>query len=155
MRVCEQCSVEFTLNPRLGENWATKTGRGKYCSKQCKNDSQKGKHLSPETEFKKGRFQSKNPTGRRPPNYINGIWTYRKYKADFCQDCSSENNLMVHHIDHDRTNNNVENLKTVCAKCHKSYHKHEAWNKGKKIQPLSEDHKAKISATLRSRYAQN
>jgi predicted HNH restriction endonuclease len=62
---------------------------------------------------------------------------------------------MVHHIDHDRTNNNIENLKTVCAKCHKLYHKHEAWNKSMKMEPLSPKHKKKISIALRSYHAKN
>lgn len=153
--ICQQCNSEFAVSPKLGEKWAAKTGRGKYCSRECKALSQKGKHFSPDTEFKKGQVNVKRRSGFRPHNYINGMWGYRKYRANSCQDCGSENYLMVHHIDHDRTNNNIENLKTVCAKCHKLYHKHEAWNKGMKMEPLSPEHKKKISIALRSYHAKN
>jgi hypothetical protein len=37
------------------------------------------------------------------------------YKCQICQDSV---NLQIHHIDYDKTHNNVKNLITLCAKCH-------------------------------------
>ena len=56
----------------------------------------------------------------------NRIWCL--IRDDFkCKSCSSEENLTVHHIDGkgfalspENRNNNIENLTTLCNKCHNS-----------------------------------
>lgn len=114
-RVCLQCKSEFQLNPRLGINWAEKVGKGKYCSTKCAGLSRRGKHSSPATQFKKTITKSDQ---RSHPRYSDGIWSYRKWKKDSCTDCGSTDNLFVHHLDENRHNNELDNLRTVCAKCH-------------------------------------
>ena len=48
---------------------------------------------------------------------------YRKHKKDHCELCgfvaTVAAQLDVDHIDGDRTNNNIDNLQTLCANCHR------------------------------------
>lgn len=37
-----------------------------------------------------------------------------------CQECGSSENLVVHHKDKNRANNNIENLEVLCRSCHQS-----------------------------------
>lgn len=113
-KVCLICKNTFYLNPRLGLNWAKKTNRGRFCSRGCYYIYRKGMRVAPETEFKKG---------QKPVNFKTGIWGYRKFLKEECFNCQSTKNLIVHHLDQNRNNNNPENLRTVCAKCHTNiYH---------------------------------
>lgn len=48
--------------------------------------------------------------------------TYHKTVADKCDICGISNNLLVHHIDNDRTNNQKTNLTTLCTSCHGQLH---------------------------------
>ena len=50
------------------------------------------------------------------------ITTYRKCHHK-CEDCGQTHDLLVHHIDHDRTNNEFDNFKVVCTSCHAIIHK--------------------------------
>lgn len=47
---------------------------------------------------------------------------YRKISREnnnqWCENCSSCKNLTVHHIDHDKSNCNINNLKVLCRDCH-------------------------------------
>jgi 5-methylcytosine-specific restriction endonuclease McrA len=51
-----------------------------------------------------------------------GNKSYRHYKKSYCQNCGLIPTLscvlQVDHIDSDRTNNNPDNLQTLCANCH-------------------------------------
>ena len=47
---------------------------------------------------------------------------YQKYRKDACEICGNNSQLHVHHIDSDRTNNNPNNLITLCNKCHLRVH---------------------------------
>lgn len=42
--------------------------------------------------------------------------------APSCELCGSTQNLQVHHKDEDPRNNDLRNLKTLCASCHKRTH---------------------------------
>ena len=67
-------------------------------------------------------------------NKIDKNWIHRKLVADrlnFCECCnkSEEQNinetgkrLSVHHIDCNKNNNFIDNLKVVCDSCHKKIH---------------------------------
>ncbi len=68
-------------------------------------------------------------SGKDNPNYIDGKTSYRKLAISklgaFCGECgynSNEKVLEVHHIDKDRSNNNISNLIVLCANCHKLKH---------------------------------
>ena len=51
---------------------------------------------------------------------------YMRYRKRYCELCGfipwTMAQLEVHHIDEDRTNNNRENLVTLCANCHRYVH---------------------------------
>jgi hypothetical protein len=53
-RICELCGEFFFLNQRTGIIWAKKSGRGRFCSDKCSRIYSRGKHRSPNTEFKPG-----------------------------------------------------------------------------------------------------
>jgi 5-methylcytosine-specific restriction endonuclease McrA len=42
----------------------------------------------------------------------------RKFRAKQCKICGSKKNLEIDHIDSDRSNNTVDNLQTLCRRCH-------------------------------------
>jgi len=48
-----------------------------------------------------------------------------KYKSlhNQCEQCGLYYNLLVHHIDEDRSNNSVANLMVLCTSCHAIVHK--------------------------------
>ena len=43
-------------------------------------------------------------------------------KEERCVICSSEDEVQVHHVDGDRSNDNIENLVPVCSGCHSKIH---------------------------------
>ena len=66
--------------------------------------------------------------GKKNPNYKNGIGGYRKKAFDNyppqCNRCGFDNKkiLIVHHIDLNRKNNDLDNLEIVCLNCHALIH---------------------------------
>lgn len=61
-------------------------------------------------------------SSKYPYNYIDG--GYRgKIPTDKCITCGeTKKRIMIHHIDGNRKNNDVENLEARCDKCHSSAH---------------------------------
>lgn len=119
-RKCQYCKSVFYLNPRLGVKWAEKSGKGKFCSTKCAGLSRRGTRNSPDTEFRETKTLQDWTSHKR---FVDGIWSYSRWKKSECEDCGSTRYLLVHHLDHDRHNNNLTNLRTVCAKCHcNTYH---------------------------------
>ena len=53
-KVCQQCQKVWYFSLRNGLRYSEKTGRGKYCSRECYHESRKGQRVSPATEFKPG-----------------------------------------------------------------------------------------------------
>ena len=64
---------------------------------------------------KKGNYDQ---AGKKNNNYKNGISTYTQHKKGACEQCGSKKNLMVHHKDGNRKNNEPSNLQTLCWSCH-------------------------------------
>jgi len=48
-----------------------------------------------------------------------------------CAECQATEALVIHHKDHDHTNNVLENLQVLCSPCHSSHHKREYWRRKK------------------------
>lgn len=70
------------------------------------------------------------------PQYKNGLSQFARLRKEvkkrrYCERCSkdlqdaSNFHWCVHHIDHDRTNNVIENLELLCKRCHQL--EHECW----------------------------
>ncbi len=51
-----------------------------------------------------------------------------KFRGTECETCATRDNLGVHHVDSDPSNNIMSNLMTLCGPCHTSLH----WANGKK-----------------------
>jgi len=53
-------------------------------------------------------------------------YTYRQHKGDVCEQCGfvpeNTRQLDVHHIDYNHKNNIPDNLRTLCANCHRLEH---------------------------------
>jgi hypothetical protein len=95
------------------------------CSKFCNtcaevNRKQTMRNRHQRTYVKKGYSQFRENNN----NWKGGIGVYRQIKkAEQCEECGSRENLLIHHIDEDRYNNTLENLKCLCKRCHQVNHK--------------------------------
>jgi hypothetical protein len=104
------------------------SNRQKYCP-DCKKEIQKqwDKDKYKRRYVKKGY----NQKGKNNNNWTGGTAPYYKriaYEAygKVCNRCGSENEIVVHHKDRNRKNNDITNLEVLCKKCHQ--HEHECWN---------------------------
>lgn len=99
-KICPICNNSFTVIP--SEDKVT-------CSVGCSN-----------TYFR---------SGKNNGNWVNGDGSYRiralKHYEHKCASCneSDEDVLVVHHIDSNRKNNELNNLIVLCANCHIKLHK--------------------------------
>ncbi|MBA7490697.1 hypothetical protein ES702_01238 [subsurface metagenome] len=69
--------------------------------------------------------------GKGNPNYKNGIRTGKRMMLEIhriCEICNSDKNLEVHHIDGNRNNNILDNLKVLCRSCHSKEHRGKEWH---------------------------
>jgi hypothetical protein len=73
--------------------------------------------------------QREKKVGSRNPNWKGGISTtltktIRKLVFNFypnvCYLCGSKKNLEIHHLDRNRKNNQLSNLRIICRSCHNS-----------------------------------
>jgi hypothetical protein len=92
----------------------------KTCSEVCKRENYlvtRRLHWS-RTYVRLGR----NQKGTNNNAYKNGLGMYKSMKKSLCEKCQSTEKLCVHHIDHNRLNNNIDNLQTLCRRCHALEH---------------------------------
>ncbi len=99
---------------------------------------EKNREYNKKNEYSKKRYHKmKKQLLWKKKQHINlteygGNMNRAKVRARYkCEDCSLSDKesykkygslLAVHHIDQDRTNNNMENLKCLCVVCHQQYH---------------------------------
>jgi hypothetical protein len=114
--ICKQCNNEFNIYPAR----VLKQGKGKYCSKICYTESMKlGSAKKPRREITKDYHNRRRFGGNK----------YKAFERDGykCKHCGTDANLEIHHIDgtgyksvidYKKSNNNLENLLTLCHKCH-------------------------------------
>lgn len=97
---CQTCEREFRISP-------SRIHRKKFCSKICY-----------------AIWDCTRPSRSPYPNNIRrklgrmGIVT----KCSTCGYSSHPEILEIHHIDHDRSNNQWDNLTVICPNCHKLHH---------------------------------
>lgn len=114
--VCIKCGNEIPQN---------KYKSAKFCSTRCRTAFNSHK-----CRIKKG-FISKPFVGSgnnqtKPIEESSGRIACNKAREIFpklCNRCGNINNLVAHHIDHDRTNNNLSNFEILCRTCHMKHHK--------------------------------
>lgn len=78
----------------------------------------------------------------------------------WCLRCGEEAEV-IHHVDHDRTNNEIENLQSLCSNCHRFVHRGQVRPPAtgqniaasKRGKPRSEDTKRKLSEALKGKPA--
>ena len=101
---CENCGKEIIR--RNSDITKNKSGYF-YCSRQCGNEY-------------------KNKIKVENVDWNNSIWSYRRrafekyeHKCCVCGWAEDERILEVHHIDEDRSNNEISNLCIICPICHR------------------------------------
>ena len=106
-------SIKFVKCARCTETFPYRSNKI-YCSRRCKG---------------KARIRRQHP--------------YRNLKKDYCEECGFKPKhhiqLDVDHIDGDHKNNNSNNLKTLCANCHrlKTYISKEGpWKNSKMVEDI-------------------
>lgn len=150
IRICQHCGKTF----KIFKCWLKK-GRGEFCSRKCYGEFKKGKPTwnkgIPHTETTKDKIRQKalGRTGwnkgltkeshpnlirlkkEKSPNWRGGTTVYRSIAMENllveCASCGVNNpkTLVVHHIDRNRRNNQLNNLQILCLNCHRLEHYHE------------------------------
>lgn len=145
---CKVCQNPFYIKPyhlkkgwgkycsKLCQNLGQKTGQHVLCttcSKEVWKMQKELRHSKSQKFFCSKSCQTiwrnKQYIGSKHPNWVNGINSYRKLMQNHkispvCRDCklTDKRVLIVHHIDHDRTNNKISNLVWLCRNCHYIIH---------------------------------
>lgn len=113
VKKCSECGAD--VKRTQAQLKRSKSGRV-FCNRSCATSFNNRMHKS----------------GANHPNYINGFSAYRKSALDYYGPQCSNNNcpiaqskisvqekmLDVHHIDGDRSNNDISNLQVLCVWCH-------------------------------------
>lgn len=102
-------------NPTWFFKGSTPHNKGIPCTAeqiQRLKETHKGKRYSPRTEFK-----YRNGNGYRH-------LLYKGILSQQCAQCDETNikRLHIHHIDHNRANNDISNFRVLCRPCHLSLH---------------------------------
>lgn len=138
-RNCLQCGKEF-----LAKNSPSRVGRGIFCSRLCKTNHFKGKHLSPESEFKKGmspwnkgievfsKIHKGNNVGIRNLH----TWVERRLgKPNKCQKCGSTTAKRFEWSNISRQyKRDLNDWQRLCIKCHQRYDGHSIKNNKERLK---------------------
>jgi hypothetical protein len=146
-RECENCPNQYTP-----------TGpAARFCS-SCRVLKKKESRERDKAKRRTGVGSGNSPfnKGKLSPVYKNGIGQYKKirdeklkqqgYKCNRCDETADISNYNPykwcgHHIDHDRTNNEPDNIEVICKRCHQI--EHECWKafEGATTIPKGSTHK--------------
>lgn len=139
---CQQCSTAFMRTSSEVKKSVERNQPGTYCSRTCydlyrvENPPQTVKKelclaCKNPLRGKQKRFCSKKCYHTRKPlaAEYSGDWSAARKRVvresqGKCASCYKTNKRnTVHHIDHDATNNALENLVLLCEPCHNHYHR--------------------------------
>ena len=143
-KLCLVCSSEMSKPKKYSlKQWERK----KYCSPKCQHEHQKdifsGKHFSKASEFKKGVNSGKGNNSWKTGKYMQEgyvmVWTenrghvqeHRLVMEGFLGR-ELDSREIIHHINHDRADNRIENLQVMSQSEHAKIHTTERWNQLKK-----------------------
>lgn len=98
-----------------------------YCSDTCRESYNTMKSRLKYGKAKKiGVGSGGNQFGKDNSQYKDGRTLFRDTAFEnlkhICNRCNSKNNLLVHHKDTNRLNNELGNLEILCKKCHQEHH---------------------------------
>lgn len=104
-----------------------KYSSAKYCSDRCRNAAIAYRHAVKIGKIKvPGVGSGGNQLGETNHQYKTGIGTYAKRALEYygkkCNRCKSTSILVVHHVNHNRKDNTLENLEVLCKGCHQKHH---------------------------------
>lgn len=116
-RVCIKCGGDIPLE---------KYKNAKYCSGRCSSAFRSLQHAYKTGRIKKpGVGSGGNQEQENNHRYKHGIGTYSKkgfeVHGNICKRCSNPA-VLIHHKDHNRKNNNSDNLEPLCKSCHQKHH---------------------------------
>lgn len=101
---CVICGKVFSARREWGKNYGRKT-----CSPECMHTHLR--NISIDRNMTHGGSQGRYQR------------IARESKEQVCEECGRRDvRLDVHHIDHDKCNNNPENLRMLCVSCHARFH---------------------------------
>lgn len=127
VKVCTYCGIEYRITEYRAANTVTK-----FCSHSCRLAEWAKQRREHPTKNSKYRATAYEDHGR---------------KCTRCGYDTVPQILIVHHIDHDRTNQRPENLTVLCPNCHAVEH----WLSGqKRLGPTARTRKKKAAAKRRS-----
>lgn len=129
---CKKCGVTFQKEMKSSYVWYCEDCRKK---RNVEINMAVKKRKIPTTEIGVGSGNSsKNKGHYTHPSFKTGIQAYRNIYKDACliprtdgkkmkcELCGSEKYLCIHHLDHNRENNNISNLQCLCKRCHQKHH---------------------------------
>ena len=135
MILCKNCGIKPVKKRAKSDIW-----KRNACSWKCRTELAKKNRVILKCKFcnktfnvvparrKTAKFCSISCTAKftnsreYPPHWNGGVGIYRRFKKSNCERCNSENKLLVHHKDHNRLNNSIDNLETLCYRCHMVHH---------------------------------
>ena len=103
----------------------TKETPEKYCENCGKKLERKryNGQLEDLSTFKRRKFCNLTCAGARKELTKHGYsWRARRHLRLKCESCGYDKKLQAHHIDQDKTNNQPENIQTLCKFCHDFWH---------------------------------
>lgn len=122
---CKKCNKIFQKEMKSSYVWYCEDCRKKR-NVEINMAVKKRKH--PETEIGVGSGNNtRNKSHYKHPSFKTGIQAYRNiykeiHKDIKCELCGSTKYLCIHHLDHNRHNNALENLQCLCKSCHQKLH---------------------------------
>jgi len=82
-----------------------------------------GQRLEDMSAFMRRRFCSLSCANKRTVLTKHGYsWRARRHLKAKCESCGYTRSLHAHHVDQDITNNQPENIQTLCKHCHNFWH---------------------------------